>query len=117
MRRTVDHEPRPAKCSAFASTPSQIQKVDGNEHVIMWLNVVGEEMSVPALTDYPRRHLVDRFSVLKGVARVRVRGNQTYALRVWIDRNALAARSLVPNVCSLTPTVCSEIPIVSLWPN
>ncbi|MEL0587514.1 MAG: efflux RND transporter permease subunit [Candidatus Thiodiazotropha sp. (ex. Lucinoma kazani)] len=34
------------------------------------------------------------FSVLDGVARVRVGGGQTFAMRVWIDRQALAARGL-----------------------
>jgi multidrug efflux pump len=74
--------------------PPEIQKVDSNEDVIMWLNLTSDRMSVPELTDYARRYLVDRFSVLDGVARVRVGGNQTFAMRVWIDRNALAARGL-----------------------
>lgn len=72
----------------------QISKVDSNEDVIMWLNLASDHLSVPELTDYARRYLVDRFSVLDGVARVRVGGAQTYAMRVWIDRGALAARGL-----------------------
>ncbi|MEJ2592196.1 MAG: efflux RND transporter permease subunit, partial [Candidatus Thiodiazotropha sp.] len=74
--------------------PPEIQKVDSNEDVIMWLNLVSDRMTVPELSDYARRYLVDRFSVLDGVARVRVGGGQTYAMRVWIDRQALAARGL-----------------------
>jgi multidrug efflux pump len=74
--------------------PPDIQKVDSNEDVIMWLNLTGDGMTVPELTDYARRYLVDRFSVLDGVARVRIGGDQTYAMRVWLDRNALAARGL-----------------------
>ena len=74
--------------------PPDIQKVDSNEDVIMWLNLVSDRMTVPELTDYARRYLVDRFSVLDGVARVRVGGDQTFAMRIWLDRNALAARGL-----------------------
>ena len=74
--------------------PPEIQKVDANADVIMWLNLASDRMTVPELTDYARRFLVDRFSVLDGVARVRVGGSQTYAMRIWIDRNALAARGL-----------------------
>lgn len=74
--------------------PPEIQKVDSNEDVIMWLNLVSDRMSVPELSDYARRYLVDRFSVLDGVARVRVGGGQTFAMRIWIDRKALAARGL-----------------------
>ena len=77
--------------------PPEIQKVDSNESVVMWLNLVGDRMSVPELTDYADRYLVDRFAVLDGVARVRIGGQQSYAMRVWLDRNALAARGLTAN--------------------
>ena len=74
--------------------PPEIQKVDSNEDVIMWLNLDSDRMSVPELTDYASRYLVDRFSVLDGVARVRVGGGQIYAMRIWLDRRELAARNL-----------------------
>jgi multidrug efflux pump len=74
--------------------PPEVQKVDSNEDVIMWLNLVSDRMTVPELTDYARRYLVDRFSVLDGVARVRVGGGQTFAMRIWLDRRQLAARDL-----------------------
>jgi multidrug efflux pump len=74
--------------------PPEIQKVDTNEDVIMWLNLASEHMSVPELTDYATRYLVDRFSVLQGVARVRIGGGQIYAMRIWLDRRELAARGL-----------------------
>jgi multidrug efflux pump len=74
--------------------PPEIQKVDSNEDVILWLNVVSDRMSVPELTDYANRYLVDRFSVLEGVARIRVGGGQIYAMRIWLDRRELAARGL-----------------------
>lgn len=74
--------------------PPEIQKVDANDDVILWLNLSSERMTVPELTDYADRYLVDRFSVLDGVARVRIGGEQKYAMRIWIDRQALAAREL-----------------------
>ncbi|MEL7047709.1 MAG: efflux RND transporter permease subunit [Pseudomonadota bacterium] len=75
----------------------EIQKVDSDRNVIMWLNLASPLMTVPELTDYAQRYLVDRFSVLDGVARVRVGGQQVYAMRVWLDRKALAARELTAN--------------------
>jgi multidrug efflux pump len=77
--------------------PPEIQKVDSNEDVIMWLNLQSDRMTVPELSDYARRYLVDRFSVQRGVARVRVGGEQIFAMRIWLDRQALAARSLTIN--------------------
>ncbi|GLS26762.1 efflux RND transporter permease subunit [Marinibactrum halimedae] len=74
--------------------PPDIQKEDSNDDAIMWLNFVGEGMTTPELTDYAERYLVDRFSILDGVSSVRVGGQQRYAMRIWVDRNALAARNL-----------------------
>ena len=73
----------------------EIQKVDSNDDVIMWMNLVSDRMTVPELTDYADRYLVDKFSVLDGVARVRIGGGQSYAMRIWLDRKAMAARKLV----------------------
>ncbi len=74
--------------------PPEIQKEDSNDDVIVWFNLTGEGMSVPELTDFADRYLVDRFSVINGVSRVRIGGQQRYAMRIWLDRKALAARNL-----------------------
>ena len=74
--------------------PPEIQKADSNDDVIMWLNLVSDRLSVLELTDYADRYLTDRFSALDGVARVRVGGGLSYAMRIWLDRTALAARGL-----------------------
>ncbi len=59
--------------------------------MIIWFNLVSDRMSVLELTGYADRYLVDRFATLDGVARVRIGGQQRYAMRVWLDRTALAA--------------------------
>ncbi len=74
--------------------PPEVQKLDANQEVIIWWNLTSERLTLPELTDYAERYLVDRFSTLEGVARVRVGGSQRYAMRVWLDRQALAARDL-----------------------
>ncbi|WP_273239929.1 efflux RND transporter permease subunit [Hyphomonas atlantica] len=74
--------------------PPEVEKADSNDDVIIWLNLASETMTTPELSDYAQRYLVDRFSALDGVARVRVGGSRDYALRVWIDRRKLAARNL-----------------------
>lgn len=77
--------------------PPEIQKVDSNDDVVLWLNLVSPSLTVPELTDYATRYLVDRFSVINGVARVQLGGGQTYAMRIWLDRRAMAAREITPN--------------------
>ena len=74
--------------------PPEIGKVDFNAEPIMFLNLSSDTLSVLELTDYADRVLVERLGVLPGVARVRINGGRRYAMRVWIDREALAARQL-----------------------
>ena len=76
------------------ANPPEVEKADANDDVIMWLNLASEELTTPELSDFAERFIVDRFSALDGVARVRVGGSRNYAMRVWIDRRALAARNL-----------------------
>lgn len=71
-----------------------IRKTDADEQVIMWLNLVGEGMSIMEITDYAKRYLEDRFSSLDGVARARIGGAQEQAMRIWLDRSRLAAFDL-----------------------
>lgn len=79
--------------------PPEVQKADSSDDVIIWLGLTSDRMSISELTDYAERYLVDQFSVIDGVSQVRVSGAQTYAMRVWLDRVALAARGLtVSNV-------------------
>lgn len=74
--------------------PPEVEKSDSSDDVIMWLSLTAEGYSVSELTDYANRYLVDRFSTQTGVSRVRVGGGKEYAMRVWLKRNALAARDL-----------------------
>jgi len=95
--------------------PPDIQKASSDDDVIMWLNLASDRLTVPALTDYAERYLIDRFSVLDGVARVRIGGRQNYAMRVWLDRNKLAARNLtVADVEQALRTENIELPAGSI---
>ena len=95
--------------------PPEVQKVDSNDDVIIWQNLASTQMSVPELTDYARRYLVDQYSTLGGVARVRVGGGLSYAMRIWLDRKELAARNLsVSDVESVLKAENIELPAGSL---
>ncbi|WP_309497126.1 efflux RND transporter permease subunit [Sulfurovum sp.] len=100
------------------SDPPEVQKVDSNDDVIIWQNLASTKMSVPELTDYARRYLVDQYSTLDGVARVRVGGGLGYAMRIWLDRKELAARNLnVSDVESALRAENIELPAGSLESN
>ena len=74
--------------------PPEIAKVDSRNRPVMYLNLTSDRMSGLEITDYADRYLVDRFSTVPGVARVRISGARRYAMRIWLDREALAARAL-----------------------
>ena len=95
--------------------PPDIQKASSDDDVIMWLNLASDSLTVPALTDYAERYLTDRFSVLDGVARVRIGGKQSYVIRVWLDRIQLAARGItVADVENALRTENVELPAGSI---
>ncbi|KFN43566.1 efflux RND transporter permease subunit [Arenimonas oryziterrae] len=74
--------------------PPQVAKADSDSDVILWTNLTGPKLDVLALTDYADRYLVDRLSSIDGVAQVNLGGGQSYAMRVWPNAAALAARGL-----------------------
>jgi len=74
--------------------PPEIRKVDADEQPIMWVSVSGPGWTPLQLTDYVDRFLVDRFSSIDGVARVQIGGEARPAMRVWLDRERLAALNL-----------------------
>lgn len=87
VSRIIDNLPQEADVP-------DVRKEDSNEDVILWLNLTSDRMNIPELTDYVDRYLLDRFSVVDGVARVRIGGGQRFAMRIWVDRIKLAAHEL-----------------------
>ncbi len=87
VSRVVDQLPAEAD-------PPEIAKVDNSTQAVMYLNLTSDRMDGLEITDYADRFLVDRFSTVPGVARVRISGQRRYAMRVWLSRESLAARGL-----------------------
>ncbi|MEQ1755198.1 MAG: efflux RND transporter permease subunit [Micropepsaceae bacterium] len=73
--------------------PPQVQKAISDGSPIMFLNLTSKTMSRMELTDYVDRYVVDRLATIDGVSQASSFG-ETKSLRIWIDRNALAARGL-----------------------
>ncbi|MHC9084857.1 efflux RND transporter permease subunit [Luteimonas sp. RIT-PG2_3] len=87
ISRVMDRMPEEARAP-------EIQKVEADAEAIMWLNMRSSTMDTMELTDFADRYIVDRLSSLDGVARVQLSGGQRYAMRIWLDRDAMAARSV-----------------------
>ena len=68
-----------------------IAKVEADAQPIMLLVFTSAEMTPLEITDYVDRFIVDRLKNLNGVADVTIYGERRYAMRIWIDRERLAA--------------------------
>jgi multidrug efflux pump len=77
-----------------AADPPIVRKAEADARPMLWISLTSDRLEPAELTDYARRFLVDRFSVLDGVANVNIGGERRYAMRIWLDRQAMAARNL-----------------------
>ncbi len=77
--------------------PPEIFKVDADTDVIMWINFGSDSLSPLQLTDFAERQLLDSLSVVDGVARVRVGGERTQSMRIWLDHAKMQSRNITTN--------------------
>ena len=71
-----------------------VSKIEADAWPVLWLALKSDRHSPMELTDYADRYLTDPLKTLSGVATVIIGGERRYAMRVWIDREKLAARGL-----------------------
>ncbi|MGY1423984.1 efflux RND transporter permease subunit [Lysobacter sp. A289] len=72
----------------------EVEKADSDSDTVIWLNMSATGMDTLQLSDYADRYIADRLSSLDGVAQVRIGGRQRYAMRIWVDSAAMAARGV-----------------------
>ncbi|WP_417497511.1 efflux RND transporter permease subunit [Maricaulis sp.] len=72
----------------------EVRKQDSDARPFMWYSLMSDRMTSEELSDYADRVMVDRFSVIDGVAQVRIGGQRRYAMRVWLNPQAMAARGI-----------------------
>ncbi|MFN4262915.1 MAG: efflux RND transporter permease subunit [Thioalkalivibrionaceae bacterium] len=102
LNRDIDaaaNDVREAVSRAARNLPDDVEapvisKADADAQPIIWFNLTSDRLSGLELSDFADRFLVDRLSTVDGVALLRLGGSQRFAMRVWLDRQALAARGL-----------------------
>ncbi|MCO7189447.1 efflux RND transporter permease subunit [Pseudoalteromonas sp. XMcav2-N-2] len=74
--------------------PPEVSKSNSDESPIAWFVLNSETMDTLQLSDYAQRFIVDRLAVVDGVSNVRIGGERKYAMKIWLDRRAMAARDI-----------------------
>ncbi len=73
---------------------SVVAKVEADAQAILWIAFFSDRHSAIEISDYADRYIADLFKTLPGVASVMIGGERRYAMRIWIDRERLAAYGL-----------------------
>ncbi|EIJ43203.1 cation/multidrug efflux pump [Beggiatoa alba B18LD] len=73
-----------------------VSKVEADAQAVVWIAFSSDKHSSLELSDYADRFIIPRLQVLEGVASVIIGGERRYAMRIWLDRDRLAAYKLTP---------------------
>ena len=76
------------------SDSPKILKQSAGFSTTMWLALTSATWNDLELGDYAERYLVDKFSSIKNVGRIRTGGLRELSIRVWIDPIKLAANNI-----------------------
>lgn len=71
-----------------------IAKVEADANPIIWLSFSSPTRSALEVSDIANRIVKPRLQVLPGAADVRINGERKFAMRIWVDRDRLAAYGL-----------------------
>ena len=71
-----------------------ISKVEADAEPILYLAFTSDRISSLDITDFVDRDVRDRLQNVGGVAEVQILGERRYAMRIWLDRDRLAAYGL-----------------------
>ncbi len=89
-----DRVARIRKSLPTASDNSVVSKIEADAQPIMWIALSSDRHTPMDMSDYADRYLTDPLKAIPGVASVIIGGERKYAMRVWLDRERLAAQGL-----------------------
>jgi len=73
-----------------------VAKIEADAQAIIWLALSSDLQNALEISDHADRYIVSRLQTLTGVASVIIGGERRYAMRIWLDRERLAAYNLTP---------------------
>jgi HAE1 family hydrophobic/amphiphilic exporter-1 len=96
--------------------PPSFRKVDPSASPILYYALRTTTLPLPQLNEYAETFLAQRLSTIAGVAQVQVYGSMKYAVRIQLDPQQLAARSIgIDEVSSAVANGNVNLPTGILW--
>lgn len=71
-----------------------IQKETGSDLALMYIGFNSDHMTNQQITDYLARVVQPKLQTVGGVAEAKLFGGQTYAMRIWLDTEKMAALNI-----------------------
>jgi multidrug efflux pump len=76
--------------------PSSVSKSDADRQPIAMISVYSPERDLLEMSDIAERRFKPVLQTIDGVAEVGIWGEKRYSMRIWLDRNKLAAYGITP---------------------
>ncbi|MBM3525064.1 MAG: multidrug efflux protein, partial [Alphaproteobacteria bacterium] len=73
-----------------------VVKNTGEIIALMYVGFASSTLSLPQITDYLTRVVQPRLQAIEGVGEARVIGGQTFAMRIWLNPERMAALGVTP---------------------
>ena len=73
-----------------------VVKQTGQGFALMYLSFNSDKLDSPQITDYLTRVVQPKLQTIDGVANAQILGGQSFAMRIWLDPNRMAARGVTP---------------------
>ena len=91
--------------------PPTLRKFNPADAPILFLALTAKTLPLPALDEFADTHIAQRLSMINGVAQVQIFGSQRYAVRVFLNPEALSKRGLgLDRVVSAIQNANSNLP-------
>jgi len=91
--------------------PPTLRKINPADAPIVFMAVSARTLPLQQLDDFANTHIAQRFSMVSGVAQVVIFGSQKFAVRVYLDPEALSKRGLgLDRVVSAIQNANSNLP-------
>jgi multidrug efflux pump len=98
--RDIDQAAADIRAAVRAAAPNlpeaadapEVEKNDSQSDPVIWMTMTSDRLSASELTDFAERNVTDRLETVPGVASVNIYGDRPFAMRVWLDPQAMAAR-------------------------
>ena len=73
-----------------------VVKQTGQGYALMYMSFNSKVLTASQITDYLTRVVQPRLQTVDGVGNAQILGGQTFAMRIWLDPNRMAARGVTP---------------------